>query len=107
LPPSRAAIPFGAQLQAVQWQPQTQPTAGAQAAGAFTLSVIVPVLNEERGLAQLIARLEPALARANAPVIAPITRAATSSDAPAIGAAILPFLDRVLPTESALMQAGR
>jgi polyisoprenyl-phosphate glycosyltransferase len=61
LPPSRAAIPFGAQLQAVQWQPQTQPTAGAQPAGAFTLSVIVPVLNEERGLAQLIARLEPVL----------------------------------------------
>jgi len=55
----------------------------------------------------LIARLEPALARANAPVIAPMMRAATSSDAPAIGAAILPFLDRVLPTESALMQAGR
>jgi len=56
----------------------------------------------------LIARLEPALAaHATAPVIAPVMRAAASSDAPAIGAAILPFLDRVLPTESALMQAGR
>ena len=55
----------------------------------------------------LIVRLESALGRATAPVIAPMMRAATSSDAPAIGAAILPFLDRVLPTESALMQAGR
>lgn len=55
----------------------------------------------------LIARLEPALAAVRAPAIAPMMRAATSSDAPAIGAAILPFLDRVLPTESALMQAGR
>jgi hypothetical protein len=34
-------------------------------------------------------------------------RAAGSADAPAIGAAILPFLDQVLPTETALMQAGR
>lgn len=55
----------------------------------------------------LIARLETALAAVRAPAIAPMMRAATSSDAPAIGAAILPFLDRVLPTESALMQAGR
>jgi len=55
----------------------------------------------------LIARLETALATVRAPAIAPMMRAATSSDAPAIGAAILPFLDRVLPTESALMQAGR
>jgi len=55
----------------------------------------------------LIERLTTALASARAPAIAPVMRAATSSDAPAIGAAILPFLDRVLPTESALMQAGR
>ena len=55
----------------------------------------------------LIVRLERALAAVRAPAIAPMMRAATSSDAPAIGAAILPFLDRVLPTESALMQAGR
>jgi predicted NBD/HSP70 family sugar kinase len=55
----------------------------------------------------LIARLTPALARMRAPSIAPVLRAAASSDAPAVGAAILPFLDRVLPTESALMQAGR
>lgn len=55
----------------------------------------------------LVDRLSAALARVRAPAIAPVMRAATSSDAPAIGAAILPFLDRVLPTESALMQAGR
>jgi predicted NBD/HSP70 family sugar kinase len=55
----------------------------------------------------LIARLSVALARTLMPASAPIMRAATSSDAPAIGAAILPFLDRVLPTETALMQAGR
>ena len=53
-------------MQAVQWQPQIPPTAGAQPAGGFTLSVIVPVLNEERGLGQLIARLEPVLASTGA-----------------------------------------
>jgi len=55
----------------------------------------------------LIERLTAALGRARAPLIAPLIRAASSSDAAAVGAAILPFLDRVLPTESALMQAGR
>jgi predicted NBD/HSP70 family sugar kinase len=55
----------------------------------------------------LIVRLSPALALVRAPSIAPVLRAAASTDAPAIGAAILPFLDQVLPTESALMQAGR
>lgn len=55
----------------------------------------------------LVMRLNEALGKVHAPAIAPVLRAATSGDAPAIGAAILPFLDRVLPTESALMQAGR
>lgn len=55
----------------------------------------------------LIDRLTTALEKVRAPSIAPVLRAAMSSDAPAIGAAILPFLDTVLPTESALMQAGR
>lgn len=55
----------------------------------------------------LVRRLNAAMAKIRAPSIAPVLRAATSSDAPAIGAAILPFLDQVLPTESALMQAGR
>jgi predicted NBD/HSP70 family sugar kinase len=55
----------------------------------------------------LIARLVPKLAHANVPAVAPMMRASTSSDAPAVGAAILPFLDQILPTETALMQAGR
>lgn len=55
----------------------------------------------------LVARLNAQLADASIPALAPVLRAATSSDAPAIGAAILPFFDQLLPTESALMQAGR
>lgn len=35
--------------------------------------------------------------------IAPIARAALAEDAPAVGAAILPFSDRFLPTRFALM----
>lgn len=52
-------------------------------------------------------RLNAALANAPIPSVAPVLRAAASGDAPAIGAAILPFLDQLLPNESALMQAGR
>jgi predicted NBD/HSP70 family sugar kinase len=37
------------------------------------------------------------------PAIAPVSRAALSDDAPAVGAAILPFSDRLLPTRTALM----
>lgn len=55
----------------------------------------------------LVDRLTRGFGKVRAPSIAPVLRAAASSDAPAIGAAILPFLDSVLPTESALMQAGR
>ena len=40
------------------------------------------------------------------PAVAPIARAATSDDAPAIGAAILPFSDRFLPTRFALLKTG-
>lgn len=40
----------------------------------------------------------------NIPSIAPIARAAMSEDAPAVGAAILPFSDRFLPTRFALMK---
>lgn len=40
------------------------------------------------------------------PAVAPIARAATSDDAPAVGAAILPFSDRFLPTRFALFKAG-
>jgi predicted NBD/HSP70 family sugar kinase len=38
------------------------------------------------------------------PAIAPVERAAMSDDAPAVGAAILPFAHRLLPTRSALMK---
>jgi predicted NBD/HSP70 family sugar kinase len=38
------------------------------------------------------------------PAIAPVSRAALSDDAPAVGAAILPFSDRLLPTRTALMK---
>ncbi len=41
------------------------------------------------------------------PAIAPVARAATSDDAPAVGAAILPFSHRLLPTRFALMKTQR
>jgi predicted NBD/HSP70 family sugar kinase len=41
---------------------------------------------------------------ASLPSVAPIRRAAMSDDAPAVGAAILPFSDRFLPTRFALMK---
>jgi predicted NBD/HSP70 family sugar kinase len=40
------------------------------------------------------------------PVIAPVSRAALSDDAPAVGAAILPFSHRLLPTRTALMKTA-
>jgi len=40
------------------------------------------------------------------PAIAPVARAALSDDAPAVGAAILPFTHRLLPTRSALMKVA-
>lgn len=38
------------------------------------------------------------------PSVAPIARAALSEDAPAVGAAILPFTNRIVPTRLALMK---
>jgi hypothetical protein len=38
------------------------------------------------------------------PVTALITRASLSRDAPAVGAAILPFLDRILPSDAILIK---
>jgi predicted NBD/HSP70 family sugar kinase len=61
--------------------------------------------------ARLIDRLARALnARMAAfagqiPTIAPVARALTSDDAPAVGAAILPFSYRLLPTRFALLKA--
>lgn len=40
------------------------------------------------------------------PAIAPVARALTSDDAPAVGAAILPFSYRLLPTRFALLKTG-
>lgn len=55
----------------------------------------------------LVARLNVMLAGAMLPSPAQVIRAAMSDDAPAIGAAILPFLDQILPSEAILMQVGR
>ena len=54
----------------------------------------------------LVDRLNVMLADAKLPSPARVIRAAMSDDAPAIGAAILPFLDHILPSEAILMQAG-
>lgn len=40
------------------------------------------------------------------PAIAPVARAATADDAPAVGAAIVPFSHRLLPTRLALMKSA-
>jgi len=43
---------------------------------------------------------------ATVPAIAPVERAALSDDAPAVGAAILPFSHRLLPSRTALMKVA-
>jgi predicted NBD/HSP70 family sugar kinase len=55
----------------------------------------------------LVDRLNIMLAELALPSAARVMRAAMSDDAPAIGAAILPFLDQILPSDAILMQAGR
>ena len=55
----------------------------------------------------LVDRLNAMLADTALPSPARVMRAAMSDDAPAIGAAILPFLDHILPSEAILMQVGR
>jgi predicted NBD/HSP70 family sugar kinase len=61
--------------------------------------------------AALVDRLAASLNRRMAtfagqlPAIAPVARALTSDDAPAVGAAILPFSYRLLPTRFALLKA--
>ncbi|GAA4769765.1 ROK family transcriptional regulator [Stakelama sediminis] len=55
----------------------------------------------------LVERLNDRMATFSLPAIAPVRRGETADDASAIGAAIIPFLDTVLPSESILMQAGR
>ncbi|WP_331012000.1 ROK family transcriptional regulator [Sphingomonas sp.] len=56
---------------------------------------------------RLVIQLRRGLAQARIPSPAPVLRARISDDAAAVGAAILPFLDRVLPSDAILMQAGR
>lgn len=55
----------------------------------------------------LATRLTEALSAIPMPSRASIMPATMAQDAPAIGAAILPFLDHVLPSDSILIQAGR
>src|SRR5450631_1176858 len=57
---------------------------------------------------QLAAAVNESMARfaAQLPAIAPVARAATADDAPAVGAAILPFSDRFLPTRFALLKTA-
>jgi predicted NBD/HSP70 family sugar kinase len=40
------------------------------------------------------------------PALPPVLRAATAADAPAVGAAILPFIDKLLPSRATLMKTG-
>ena len=55
----------------------------------------------------LVDRLNGMLAASALPSAARVTRAAMSDDGAAIGAAILPFLHHVLPSDAILMQVGR
>lgn len=55
----------------------------------------------------LVAGLTAKLAEVRLPATAPILRASMAGDAAAIGAAILPFLDQLLPSDATLMQVGR
>jgi predicted NBD/HSP70 family sugar kinase len=55
----------------------------------------------------LVTRLTASLAAIRLPATAPILRATMAGEAAAIGAAILPFLDQLLPSDATLMQVGR
>jgi predicted NBD/HSP70 family sugar kinase len=56
---------------------------------------------------RLAASLNGALCTQSLPSRARVMSANMAGDAPAIGAAILPFLDQVLPSDAILIQAGR
>jgi predicted NBD/HSP70 family sugar kinase len=55
----------------------------------------------------LVERLRSELAGTRLPSPMSVLRATLSDDAPAVGAAILPILHRILPSDAILMQAGR
>lgn len=56
----------------------------------------------------MVKKLNEALAKraAGIPAISPVQRAAIAEDAPAVGAAILPFSDQLFPTRAALLKNG-
>lgn len=56
---------------------------------------------------RLVERLNVRMEALNLPAVAPVRTAETAGDAPATGAAIIPFLDHILPSDSILMQAHR
>jgi predicted NBD/HSP70 family sugar kinase len=62
----------------------------------------LPAKLVDRLATRLNQRLQPYASQI--PALAPVARAATSDDAPAVGAAILPFSHRLLPTRFALMK---
>ncbi|WP_241557369.1 ROK family transcriptional regulator [Croceibacterium ferulae] len=56
---------------------------------------------------RLAEALDNVLANIPLPARTPVLTASMAEDAPAIGAAMLPFLDHLLPSDAILMQAGR
>ena len=59
-------------------------------------------------LDRLVAAVNARLAKLeNLPALAPVARAATSADGPAVGAALLPFMDQLLPSRAALMKTNQ
>jgi predicted NBD/HSP70 family sugar kinase len=57
---------------------------------------------------RLVAAVNARLARIeDVPALAPVERAATSADGPAVGAALLPFMDQLLPSRAALMKTSQ
>lgn len=59
-------------------------------------------------LDRLVSAVNARLAKLeNLPALAPVARAATSADGPAVGAALLPFMDQLLPSRAALMKTNQ
>ncbi|WP_242138300.1 ROK family transcriptional regulator [Sphingomonas sp. TREG-RG-20F-R18-01] len=67
-------------------------------------AIIIGGRLSERLVDALIARLHVQLAEMALPAMAPVIRAGLAGDAPVIGAALLPFLDQLLPSDATLMQ---
>jgi len=67
---------------------------GASKTKARSLQAVVSLA----ALYARLARIE------DVPAAAPVERAATSADGPAVGAALLPFMDQLLPSREALMK---